>query len=196
MRPRSRTDNIGLPPRVYFKSGSYYHVAKNVWTRLSIDKDEALRIAAGLETEDGFDLVSFLEKGFSRYKVNAKARALEFDIAVAEIIAIAQKQKWRCAVTGIKFSLRKIDGKRRKPFAPSVDRIDSAKGYIKGNVRVVCLATNLAINEWGDEIFLSQAKGATRKSKRVKVAAVLDNLSAVDNQPLQISTLHSINVST
>ncbi len=35
------------------------------------------------------------------------------------------------------------------PFAPSLDRIDSSKGYEEGNVRIVCLMVNLAMNTWG-----------------------------------------------
>ena len=32
----------------------------------------------------------------------------------------------------------------------SLDRIDSAKGYVKGNVQFVCLGINYAKNRWSD----------------------------------------------
>ncbi len=41
----------------------------------------------------------------------------------------------------------------RAPFAPSIDRINSEKGYTDGNVRLVCVAVNWALSDWGIEVF-------------------------------------------
>lgn len=53
-----------------------------------------------------------------------------------------------CAVTGMPLSWSKGE---RGPWSPSVDRIDSSKGYIPGNVRVTSMMYNLAKSEWTDE---------------------------------------------
>lgn len=58
----------------------------------------------------------------------------------------------KCMLTGIPFSSEKLSG-RRRPWLPSLDRIDSSKGYIDGNMRLVCSAVNIALNDWGDEVF-------------------------------------------
>jgi hypothetical protein len=43
------------------------------------------------------------------------------------------------------------------PYAPSLDRIDSARGYEIDNIRWVCVAVNFMMNQWGDEVFRSFA---------------------------------------
>lgn len=59
----------------------------------------------------------------------------------------------RCEVTGIPFTSDPEYGGSRKPFIPSIDRIDSTKPYELYNCRLVCLAANLAMNEWGERVF-------------------------------------------
>lgn len=127
-------------------------------------------MGAILDSDDGDDFPAFIKKGIHRHRAQAKAKGMDFNISADFIISLAAKQQWRCALTGIKFNLRKIEGKRRRPYAPSIDRIDSAQGYVESNVRVVCLATNLALNEWGDEIFLAQVRGAKRLSRTASTA--------------------------
>ena len=53
-----------------------------------------------------------------------------------------------CPVTGKSFDL--VTGKRRA-FGPSLDRIDSSKGYTKKNTRVICLWYNLAKWNWDNK---------------------------------------------
>lgn len=33
---------------------------------------------------------------------------------------------------------------------PSIDRIDSNKGYVRGNIRIVCYIANLAMSQFGE----------------------------------------------
>ena len=44
-------------------------------------------------------------------------------------------------------------GQARRPFAPSLDRIDSSGGYTRDNTRLVCQAVNFALNAFGEDIF-------------------------------------------
>lgn len=52
-----------------------------------------------------------------------------------------------CPRTGVVFDLSPHPDLRRNPRAPSIDRIDSAKGYVRGNVQIVCNWYNLAKHE-------------------------------------------------
>ena len=84
----------------------------------------------------------------------AKWRAREFNIPFGldrdEVLAILDKQDWRCAVSGIEFDLQRTNGNgRANPFGPSIDRIIPADGYRAGNIRIVCNIVNFAMNEWG-----------------------------------------------
>jgi hypothetical protein len=68
----------------------------------------------------------------------------------------------RCALTGIKFVTERPKEKfARRPFAASIDRIDSKKGYEVDNCRLVCIAVNLAMNVWGEDVLYMIAAGLT-----------------------------------
>lgn len=91
--------------------------------------------------------------------VNSRARhqyRVESEIDTKWVLDTIKKQNGRCAVSGMPFSYeRGLPTKdRRNPLAPSVDRIDCALGYTKSNCRVVILAVNIALNLWGDALFL------------------------------------------
>lgn len=63
-----------------------------------------------------------------------------------------------CAVTGIKFDLGRDEMLRFQPWSPSVDRIDSSRGYTQDNCRVVCWIYNMAKSEWSDDVVMTFAK--------------------------------------
>lgn len=75
-----------------------------------------------------------------------------FTLTEEELLQIADRAEGRCEVTKIEFDLVKGDT-RRRPFSPSLDRIDCRQGYHLGNCRLVCAAVNLAIADFGDAIF-------------------------------------------
>lgn len=93
----------------------------------------------------------------------AKARRLDLDPDLAQtIFNHFRENKGRCALTGLPFHLLEVgSGKARRPFAPSIDRIDSSSGYTRDNVRLVCQAVNFALNAYGEDTFLEIAKAAT-----------------------------------
>lgn len=67
-------------------------------------------------------------------KSRAKKKGLEFNIEESDIIIPEF-----CPVFGIPLTTR-LDG--NKDSSPSLDRIDSSKGYIKGNVQVISWRAN------------------------------------------------------
>ena len=73
---------------------------------------------------------------------------------------LAEKQNYRCALTGIPLKRKNIDGKRHHN-APSIDRIDNNLGYEEGNVRWTSQWANLARNDYGDKVFYDMCKKTT-----------------------------------
>lgn len=86
----------------------------------------------------------------------AAKRNFEFDLTrewIAEKLVIG-----KCEATGIEIELRKPEGFRFYPWAPSIDRVDSKKGYTQDNCRLVCWIYNMAKSEWDDSHVLVMAK--------------------------------------
>lgn len=75
----------------------------------------------------------------------------------------------RCELTGYPLDLLPTKTRwERKPNAPSIDRIKPKLGYVISNIRIVCLAVNCAMSNWGEERFLPIAKAwiAARKTNQ------------------------------
>lgn len=92
---------------------------------------------------------------------NAKRYGLLFDIDLSDILPTIEAGK--CSVTGIPFDLRRGFG-RGLPWAPSVDKLDPTKGYVKGNVRVIVWCLNAALGAWGDSVLNTLVTALSQRS--------------------------------
>ena len=69
-----------------------------------------------------------------------------------DLIAAWKSCDGRCDISGLEFDLQVVgDGQARRPFAPSLDRVDRHKPYQRDNVRLVVSVANFAMNAWGEE---------------------------------------------
>jgi hypothetical protein len=72
----------------------------------------------------------------------------------------------RCALTGLPFRETQVgSGRARRPYAPSLDRIDPEKHYFLENCRLVLQAVNFALNAWGDDVFFEMATAAAARMR-------------------------------
>jgi hypothetical protein len=81
----------------------------------------------------------------------AKRRGFAFELSDSDFYEMVNRANGTCMLTGIPFSFQRFPGSVRRPYAPSLDRINSATGYTSKNVRLVCLVVNFAMNQWGFE---------------------------------------------
>ena len=81
--------------------------------------------------------VNIARKFITKYK-DAKARGLEFDISLVSFKNMMKSKK--CAISGMLLTDSNRDPARFSDR--TVDRIDSNKGYVKGNVMCVCSGIN------------------------------------------------------
>lgn len=84
------------------------------------------------------DLYSRTKKVAARKFGRKNARPLDFNITKQDLIDLWDKQNGRCAVTGVI-----MKHKWNSVRSASLDRIDSGKGYVQGNVHLVCQFVNL-----------------------------------------------------
>lgn len=121
------------------------------------DRQSALCFGEGALNDDDHKRI------FATMSKGAKTRGLELTLSESDIKDMLNKSGGRCAVTGLLFNNTKPSHAKIRPWVPSVDRIDSTKGYITGNVRLVCACVNLAMNQFGDEVLLMIATGIIKQ---------------------------------
>lgn len=97
----------------------------------------------------GQSVAAFSKELLVRAKDRAKAKKLEIDIDVPFIEDLYNQQKGLCALSGK--SLTYIVGKKKVHTNISIDRINSAKGYTKDNVQLVCYMANSMKNSLSPE---------------------------------------------
>ena len=83
-------------------------------------------------------------------RTKAKQRVnKEFNIQESDLLDAWGKQKGLCA-----YSKLPLTAKANQFNTVSLDRIDSSKGYIVGNIQLVCSAINKMKQEYTEEVFL------------------------------------------
>ena len=95
-----------------------------------------------------------IKKSAKRRSVNGKT--IEVSIDAKYLNELWDKQKGRCAYTKEKLTLPiKWDD---KDYTASVDRIDSLKGYIPGNVQFVLRSINIMKNQFTHAYFINMCE--------------------------------------
>lgn len=88
-------------------------------------------------------------------KKNSRTKKLQFNLDLIYLKSLWEKQNGVCKFSNVSMILfPTTNTKKYVPDAASLDRIDSNKGYIKGNVQYVCLAINYAKNTFDTEEFV------------------------------------------
>lgn len=70
-----------------------------------------------------------------------------------------------CAISGRHFSMEDFGCLVCHPFAPSVDRMNCHEGYTITNTRLVCVAVNFGMNQWGEDVYYELAGAAAKHGK-------------------------------
>lgn len=91
-------------------------------------------------------LKGYLSRKITHLKKAKRSRILEVDIDVNFLLELWEKQNGRCAV-----SFYPMQYGEASLFAVSIDRIDSAGGYTKNNVQLLCQAINFAKNMYTNQ---------------------------------------------
>ena len=96
-----------------------------------------------------------LEYNALKNRVKAKAkdgRVMGFNLTPEYIQKVFNECNGKCVLTGLDFSMELGTKKKRNPSRPSVDRISSSKGYVKGNIQIVLAIVNTMKMDYTDDI--------------------------------------------
>lgn len=110
---------------------------------------------------------------FRTARKNAGVRNIPFTLTRNEFDALLVRAEGCCMISGIPFEFIYNGTASRRPYAPSLDRIDSAKGYTVANVRLVCVAVNLAMNQWGLDVLIRVARNIVEREAELKAQVTL-----------------------
>lgn len=192
-----------FPKGVFRRGPSLYWISydpvtkKQIWHRLGRNWTEAARpyeklvvetrsssyvarVLYGVE-KDGPVPEKFLKEMLRNARKNSASRGLDCTLTLDQMKLLAQRNSGRCELTDMKFQygiadeMKASTGRRKRLWAPSLDRIDGSLGYTFENVRFVCFAVNAARQEFGDEVLIKIASalsniqyGAPKKDSQIK----------------------------
>lgn len=103
---------------------------------------------------------------YSKIVTQARHRDIEFNISKEYIYSILLSQNFKCAISGMPIEIGYKNGEDRRNITASLDRIDSSKGYIEGNVQWVHKKINMMKGILSNEEFLGLCKIVTETSLR------------------------------
>lgn len=106
---------------------------------------------------------------FSRILEGAKKRNIQVSVTKEQILELLEKQDYKCALSGLPLIMSKTFSKDRTNLASSttasLDRIDSSKGYVLGNVQWVHKDVNIMKNKFNQDYFINLCKLISKTNK-------------------------------
>lgn len=117
-------------------------------------------------------MLSEMDKIYYNAKSSAAKRGISFSLTIEEYSELVHLSNGCCMLSGILFDFSET-GFKKRPYAPSIDRINSRFGYTKENCRLVCTAVNIAMNEWGEGVLFNIAYSIIANTKNSKTTAAL-----------------------
>lgn len=109
--------------------------------------------------------LTFLQAMYSSSRAGAEMRNLDFELTPRDLIALALASGGECTVSGISWDYVTKNVRGKRPWSPSLDRIDCEKGYSRENCRLVCVAVNIALSDFGEDVLRRIADGMRNKKR-------------------------------
>jgi len=100
----------------------------------------------------------------NKWRKSASLRNIDWALSSAYLDDLIDAQGWRCKFTGRALSLDFGQKNGVENGNASLDRIDSSKGYIEGNVQFVLKIVNMAKQNLSDDDFIEHCKAVAKHS--------------------------------
>lgn len=103
---------------------------------------------------------------YGNLRKGARSRGLEFSVSIEHLWQLLEDQSHRCRLSGLPIHLGAITSDRH---TASVDRIDSRKGYVLGNVQWVHKDINFMKLRLSQEVFIEMCNRVAAVSRNEKM---------------------------
>ena len=100
-----------------------------------------------------YKVYSTLSATLSDSRKRARNMGFTFDLDISYMLKIYFDQKGRCKLSKKPLDFKSGTQAMKNPYKASIDRINNSKGYVKGNVRLLCHWVNNAKSTYPDEVF-------------------------------------------
>lgn len=94
-----------------------------------------------------------------KYKSGAETRGIEWSLDFEDLADLLIEQDFSCALSGLPIQAMDVSSNA------SLDRIDSSKGYVEGNVQWVLSEINMMKQQYSQERFIELCCAVSNKSK-------------------------------
>ena len=94
-----------------------------------------------------------LSSTLSDSKKRGRNMGFAFNLDITYMLEIYFNQQGRCVLSKKPLDFKSGTQSMKNAYKASIDRIDNNKGYIKGNVRLLCHWVNNAKSTYSDEVF-------------------------------------------
>lgn len=107
------------------------------------------RIASWRACMSESDPIGFwARESLPRLRARARRKGLDCSLSTEDLMDLYSEQGGVCAISGVAMTMLRGDGRCGTNI--SVDRIDSTRGYVVGNVRLVCDRANTMRSDMSD----------------------------------------------
>lgn len=94
-----------------------------------------------------------------KYKTGAETRGIEWGVSFDYLADLLIEQDFKCALSGEDLDAMCVSNNC------SLDRIDSSRGYVEGNLQWVTSMVNMCKQSYSQEEFINMCKAVTDKAK-------------------------------
>ena len=102
---------------------------------------------------------------FRYFMKKARNRKCPTDLDLPYLKKLWENQDGVCPLTGMEMvkhpTVQAWELDKGNPWKPSLDRIDSSLGYVRGNVRFIVSIANFCKNGWGDDEVIKFCRAVT-----------------------------------
>ena len=105
---------------------------------------------------------------FNKFKVSAETRGIYWDINIDDVADIMEQQNYTCALSGLKIVFPEYGHPSDGSMSASIDRINSDKGYVRGNIQLVDKRINMMKQKYSQKEFIEMCVLVTKHKGGLK----------------------------